>query len=750
MKQLFLHSLLICLTTTNFFSQKVCPILPSPIAFVLPNLDSEREQISIPLTIGVDTTNLPLNLYEQLIFLAKSYHQISIFATTENPLVRFKKLKNVIEDSYTINVSNEITLSMSSERSGFYALQSFMQLIENNGSEFQIAKCFVNDYPNFQWRGMHLDVARHFFSVAEVKRYIDLMAIYKFNTFHWHLTDDQGWRIEIKKYPKLTEIGAWRDSTLENHYTTQPRTYKKERYGGFYTQEEIREIVKYAADRYITVVPEIEMPGHARAALAAYPELSCTGQKQGVEGLWGVFDAIFCAKEESILFLQAILEEVVTLFPSQYIHIGGDEAPKTCWKSCEKCQKIIKEKGLKDEHELQSYFIQRMDKFLLSKGKKLIGWDEILEGGLSPNAAVMSWRGFEGGMEAANQGHEVVMSPGSHCYFDHYQGRSKNEPLAIGGFTTLEKVYEFNPIPKNMKPEQVPYILGGQANLWTEYISTFSKVEYMTFPRAIALSQVLWCKKKPNYEQFEQSLIAIHLPILDKQKVNYSKSFLAPNAKISRTKEGIEFRISSKRNEAFEITKLPENQNFKLIPDNSIRINRTKAKQEEINFTSTLTQISDWIIIQNSPSLGLPVKLITTPNQRYNNGDLTLVDGNYGTIPWKGNEWLGYDTTEIIIEIDLLKKQKIKGIELSFLKDEGSWIHLPIGIDIENSLSKKNYKSALKNNQIVFKGGKCFVPFSKRVKILKITIHSKSKIESGLAGEGYQPWTFIDEIKIVN
>ncbi|NBR16306.1 MAG: beta-N-acetylhexosaminidase, partial [Crocinitomicaceae bacterium] len=327
------------------------------------------------------------------------------------------------------------------------------------------------------------------------KKFIDLMSIYKFNTFHWHLTDDQGWRIEIKKYPKLTEIGAWRDSTVENHYSTFPRTYEKKKYGGFYTQEQIKEIVNYASSKYITVVPEIEMPGHARAALAAYPEFSCTEKQQGVEGLWGVFDDIFCAKTESINFLQDILSEVIELFPGEYIHIGGDEAPKTRWQKCSKCQEIIKENSLKNEHELQSYFIGQMDVFLSSKGKKIIGWDEILEGGLSPNAAVMSWRGYEGGIEAAKQGHYVIMTPGSHCYFDHYQGRGKDEPLAIGGFTPLEKVYEFNPIPSILNTSEASFILGAQANLWTEYIADFDKLMYMAYPRAIALSQVLWNDK---------------------------------------------------------------------------------------------------------------------------------------------------------------------------------------------------------------------------------------------------------------
>lgn len=751
MKQLLLLFLILGYLASSF-SQNNCPVLPTPTTYVLPNLEMESAQSNLPLSLGVDTTNLTENLFNQLNYLLGVNHQMQAFVSKENPIIQFKKLKNAIEDSYTINITKTILISYTSERSCFYALQSLMQLIENKNNEPIITKCYISDYPNFNWRGLHLDVARHFFTVEEVKRYIDLMAIYKFNTFHWHLTDDQGWRIEIKKYPKLTEIGAWRDSTVKNHYTSTPRTYDKNRYGGFYTQEEIKVIVKYAAERYITIVPEIEMPGHARAALAAYPEFSCTGKQQGVEGLWGVFDDIFCAKEETILFLQDILAEVITLFPGQYVHIGGDEAPKNRWKKCEKCQHIINEKKLKDEHGLQSYFIQRMDKFLVSNGKKLIGWDEILEGGLSLNAAVMSWRGFEGGIEAAKQGHDVVMSPGSHCYFDHYQGRGKSEPLAFGGYTSLEKVYDFNPIPKAMKPEQAAYILGGQANLWTEYIDNFQQVEYMVYPRAIALSQVLWCQNKPSFQTFEDNLINYHLPILEKRKVNYAKTFLAANTQISRTMEGIAIQINSKRNETFQVKKMPENRVSNINSNTKFPINRSEKSQEEIiEFTSNETQISESVIIKNSPTLGLPLKLITLPNPRYNNGDLTLVDGNYGSLPWKGNEWLGFDTSEIIFEIDLLKKQKIKGLELSFLKDEGSWIHLPTSITVEQSNGKKSktLNADKTNSQISFTKSKLFVPFSEKASKLRITIHSKKKIEQGLAGEGHQPWTFIDEIRIV-
>ena len=373
--------------------------------------------------------------------------------------------KKSFKEWYNLSISkNEVVIKATEDHGIFYGIQTLIQLLPLEKSfEIKIPCLSITDEPKFQWRGMHLDVSRHFFPKDFIKKYIDYLAMYKMNTFHWHLTDDQGWRIEIKKYPKLTEVGAWRNGSMIGHYTDQ--TFDNIRYGGFYTQEEIKEIIAYAKDRHITIVPEIEMPGHALAALASYPEFSCTGGPFEVGKTWGVLEDVFCAKDETFTFLENILTEVMALFPSEYIHIGGDESPKVRWKSCPHCQKRIKDENLKDEHELQSYFIQRIEKFVNSKGRKIIGWDEILEGGLAPNAAVMSWRGTEGGIAAAKQKHFVVMSPGSHCYFDHYQGEPKNEPIAFGGYTNVEKVYSFNPIPKELSPEESKYILGTQANL---------------------------------------------------------------------------------------------------------------------------------------------------------------------------------------------------------------------------------------------------------------------------------------------
>ena len=434
------------------------------------------------------------------------------------------------EEDYRLEVTPaKISLTGGSPAGLFYGSVTLLQLVdegERMGRAGSVPAVEIIDSPRFSWRGMHLDVGRHFFPISFVKRYIDLLAMHKMNRFHWHLTEDQGWRIEIKKYPKLTQIGAWRSESLVGHYTDEPRKYDGVRYGGFYTQDEIREVVAYAAKRFITVVPEIEMPGHSVAALAAYPELACTDGPFEVEKLWGVHEDVYCAgKESTFAFLQDVLTEVMGLFPSTYIHIGGDECPKTRWKAHDLDQKRIKEENLKDEHELQSYFVKRIERFLSSYNRRLVGWDEILEGGLPPAATVMSWRGFEGGIEAANSGHDVIMTPTSHCYFDYYQSENtESEPLAIGGFLPLSKVYHFEPMPPEIDPEKAHHILGGQGNVWTEYMKTEDKVEYMVLPRMSAMSEVLWTQESDrSYKGFVARLEMSQFGRFDRMGLKYRR-----------------------------------------------------------------------------------------------------------------------------------------------------------------------------------------------------------------------------------
>ena len=451
----------------------------------------------------------------------------------ENQLPKLSILKMPAEqdddpETYKLSISDHgILLESSGYAGSYYGLQSFYQLLASgeNSGRHELTYLEIRDTPRFKWRGMHLDVARHFFPTDFIKRYIDLIAMHKMNIFHWHLTEDQGWRIAIKQYPKLEKISAWRDETLVGHYGDQPHQFDGQHYGGYYTQEEIIDVISYAQDRYVMVVPEIEMPGHATAALAAYPELSCTGGPHEVETIWGVHKEVFCAgKEETFEFLENVLKEVAGIFPGLYIHIGGDECPKDRWKECNLCQARIKSEGLKNEHELQSYFIKRIEGILDGYGKRLIGWDEILEGGLAPKAIVHSWRGMDGGIEAANANHQVIMSPTSHAYFDYYQSKEdQNEPLAIGGFLPLKMVYDFEPVPDDIDPDKRHLILGGQANIWTEYIKTPEQVEYMALPRMCAMAEVLWSpKSKKDYNNFFQRLEK-HTKRLDRMGINYRK-----------------------------------------------------------------------------------------------------------------------------------------------------------------------------------------------------------------------------------
>jgi len=436
-----------------------------------------------------------------------------------------KGAENLPDQGYRLTITPQQIIIAGKGAGLFYGIQTLLQLIPaDHMASIKIPCGQIEDYPRFAYRGLMLDVCRHFFSVEFIKKTIDMMAYYKLNNFHWHLTDDQGWRIEIKKYPKLTQIGSQRAQTvIGNYHDRTPQQYDNTPYGGYYTQDQIREVVKYAADRYINIVPEIEMPGHSTAALAAYPELSCDPSKTyKVAETWGVFHDVYCPTDKTFDFLEDVLTEVMELFPGKYIHVGGDETPKDAWKNSEFCQKLIKKLKLKNEEGLQSYFIQRIEKFVNSKGRSIIGWDEILEGGLSPNATVMSWRGEAGGIAAARQNHYVVMTPSSGgLYIDHAQGRL-GEPLSIGGYTPLDKTYSYNPTPAALTPEQQKFIMGVQANLWTEYIPTEAKADYMFYPRVLALSEVAWSPlAKKNFKDFSEVRLPAQLAFLDKSNYNY-------------------------------------------------------------------------------------------------------------------------------------------------------------------------------------------------------------------------------------
>ena len=442
------------------------------------------------------------------------------------------KVKN--KEGYTLQVSkNQMTVTGGSAAGVFYGIQTLRKSVPaGKTEEVKFPQAKVVDAPRFAYRGAHLDVSRHFFPVDSVKKFIDILALHNINRFHWHISDDQGWRIEIKSLPRLTEVGSRRDETVIGHNSGW---FDGMPYGPFfYTQEQAKDIVAYAAARHITVIPEIDMPGHMLAALTAYPNLGCTGGPYKVAGEWGVFDDVLCAGNDDVLkFIDTVLGEIIQIFPSEYIHIGGDECPKTRWKTCPKCQAKIKELGLKadDKHSaeerLQSYIINHAEKFLNSKGRQIIGWDEILEGGLAPNATVMSWRGEAGGFEAARQHHNVIMTPNTYLYFDYYQSKQTNkEPQAIGGYLPVETVYNYEPVPKKMPANERKYIIGVQANLWTEYIPTFRQVEYMELPRMAALSEVQWSQsQQKNYQDFLERLPRL-TKIYDTYHLTYAKHVL--------------------------------------------------------------------------------------------------------------------------------------------------------------------------------------------------------------------------------
>jgi hexosaminidase len=703
----------------------------------------------------------------------------------------------------------------------FNGIQTLIQLlpIQNPKSKIQnlqIPQLEITDYPRFQYRGMHLDCSRHFWSVDFVKKYIDYLALHKFNKFHWHLTDDQGWRIEIKKYPKLTTVGGWRNGTIIGRYPGKGNDGIH--YGGYYTQEQIKEVVKYATARYITVIPEIEMPGHASAAIAAYPELSCFpneptikyypkecawyGDSSGkqVQQTWGVFDDVFCAgQEKTFSFLQDVLDEVLALFPSKIIHVGGDECPKENWHRCPTCQKRMTDNKLKDEHELQSYFIQRMEKYLNSKGRTLMGWDEILEGGLAPNAMVMSWRGEKGGIEAAQQNHDVVMTPGNPLYFDHTQSENEDS-VTIGGFNPIEKVYAYDPVPAVLTAEQGKHILGAQANVWTEYMKNEKKVEYMLLPRIAALSEVLWSKKEDkNWPDFEKRL-QTQFKRYDLWKANYSKAYFDLKATVIPTEDynGVQWKIQSKYSNAncgycyiafreqFTYTKdtiLLDTVGEYSIHDPAKLVKyhylKTKIKKGDKGILpSSQTNIPDTIAIfdiNNSKSVvawqsfhlgksenitqqfhfnkatGKKITLEKQASKSYpGDGPFTLVNGVQNTKGMsKTKEFLGFSGEDCIATIDLGKEENIAFLKVHYLHHPGSWIHQPSSVSISVSADGVSYQPVaianptISNNEAINE----FVQPAK-ARFVKIHITNYGTIPAGNPGAGSKAWLFVDEIEV--
>lgn len=514
--------LFLLLCVTSVFSQEL-PLIPKPASVVTqPGTLTLNSNTEIVYNNQVALQNVVfLNQY-----LSDNYDlTLKTKKSKKNKNgIEFRLDKNFKGEAYALTI-NDRTVTIQGDTAGlFYGLQTLLQLMPlDESTTVTLPQVTIKDEPRFKYRGAMLDAGRYFFTVEQTKRFLDLMSYYKLNTFHWHLTEDGGWRIEIKKYPLLTEIGAWRRGTNISRGSDTKNTEKFDRlpHGGFYSQKEIKEIVKYAAARNITIIPEIDMPGHSLSALAAYPEYSCTGGPFNVLELWGIQSDIFCAgNEKTYTFIQDILDELISLFPSQVIHIGGDEAHKDRWNVCPKCKAKMVAENLKDVNELQSYFIRRVSTYLGSKGRRILGWDEIMDGGLAPGAMVMGWRGEESGIKAANMEHEVVMSPNSYMYLDYYQGKSSSEPFNIGGNLPLEKVYNYEPLSPKITADKQKYIIGVQGNLWMEFIHSEPKLDYMAFPRLLAVAEIGWSSPRKDYADFI-ARVGGNLPHLDKEGVNF-------------------------------------------------------------------------------------------------------------------------------------------------------------------------------------------------------------------------------------
>lgn len=660
-------------------------------------------------------------------------------------------------EGYRLQIGNDQIKIQAWQPAGlFYGIQTLIQLFPVQATaSTKLAALDIEDHPAFAYRGAMLDVGRYFFPVEQVKAFIDMLARYKINRFHWHLTEDQGWRIEIKKYPKLQEISAWRKETVAGHLSSANRKFDGQKHGGYYTQEEVKDIVEYARKRFITVIPEIEMPGHAQAAIAAYPELGCLDTKLEVGTVWGVSKNVFCPNEATFSFLENVLTEVMALFPSPYIHIGGDECPKDQWKTNATAQAIIKREKLKDEHELQSYFIRRMEKFLNKHGRQIIGWDEILEGGLAPNATVMSWRGTEGGIEAAKQGHDVIMTPTSYCYLDYYQSLHADEPLAIGGFLPLEKVYSYNPIPAELNAEQAKYILGAQANLWTEYISTESKLQYMFSPRAQALAETTWSgESRKNFPDFVQRL-AVHMQRWQKEGFNFGNHLYDVKAMAKVEENGVKFDASN-----------PAKQGSIRYSNNG---SNPTASSPAVDTNQAITQSGKYVFqtfqdgqaIGRSASLelsfhkaaGKKITLNSEPAKQYSaGGPGSIINGVIGSDQrFNDAEWLGFSGKDFSAVIDLGKASSLKQLKLRFFNNPGQWVYAPKDVKVSWSNDGQNFGKSQSSK--VSEGKDKIVQLNLALKnakgrYLKLEISNYGEIPAGAPGAGSKAWLFVDEIVV--
>ena len=691
---------------------------------------------------------------------------LQVVAGTEGKGILLQVTPNEAQpEGYQLKVSaDKVVIDGGSEAGVFYGIQTLRKSIPaGQGINVSLPAVEINDTPRFSYRGAMLDVSRHFFSMDELKRFIDMLALHNINRFHWHLSEDQGWRIEIKSRPLLTEKGSMRTETVIGRNSGE---YDGKPYGGFYTQEQAKEIVAYAAAQHITVIPEIDMPGHMQAALHAYPELGCTGGPYEVWRQWGVSDDVLCAgNDETLKFIEDVLAEIIEIFPSEYIHVGGDECPKTRWHDCPKCQARIKALGIKGdskhtaEEYLQSFIINHAEKFLNSKGRQMIGWDETLEGGLAPNATVMSWRGEGGGIEAAKQKHDVIMSPNTYLYFDYYQTKDiDNEPLAIGGYLPLENVYKYEPMPKSLTPEEQKYIVGVQANLWTEYIPTYSQVEYMELPRMAALSEIQWSSAdKKNYECFLSRLPQL-VNLYDVKGYNYATHAFDITGRL----------VPNTEDEALEVT-------FKTIDNCPVyyTLDGTEPTAQSAKYEGALKLKESCVIkakgirangetrifteeVKIHKASFKPITMLQPINPSYAfEGAGVLLDGLKGNFNYKTGRWIAFYRNDMEAIIDMKQPTEISSVGISVLVEKGDWVFGPRKFSVAISEDGKNFKEIAKeeypfmtldNPNKIYDHTLTFEPV--KTQYIKVFVQPEHKLPNWHGGKGLPAYVFIDEITV--
>jgi len=653
------------------------------------------------------------NLKKQAEFLSGYINSItgySLSITTDpsaqNVIILKTGYVNNNPEAYKLSVNNsQIIIDGATESGTFYGIQTLRKSIPVDAKNVEFKAVEITDYPAYKHRGASLDVCRHFFSAEFVKKYIDVLAMFNMNVLHWHLTDDQGWRIEIKKYPKLTEIGSQREKTIIGRHTGE---FDDKPHGGYYTQEEIKDIINYAKDRYITIIPEIDIPGHTLAVLASYPELGCTGGPYKVGCEWGIYEDVLCAGNEKVFeFLDNVFDEVSALFSSQYIHIGGDECLKNRWMACLKCQARIEKLGLKGTgghtvgEELQSYFIARVEKMLNAKGKSIIGWDEILEGGIAPNATIMSWRGTEGGTYAASKGHNVIMTPEQYVYLDYYQSPDvDNEPFTYGWLTELKKTYSFDPMPEGLSEDNRKHILGAQVNIWAEYMPTSKNVEYMLLPRMCALAETVWTNpKKKDYNEFVARLynMSKHLDKLGYENCKQAYG-VQDSVVVDTIKNEVVVYLSTFDNNAIHYStegKQPDMNSTKY--ENPIIIKADTDLTAVTYRDNSGSKVYEKNFIYNK-AFAKPISLRYAPDKRYTfNGATTLVDGQDGSEKsYRTGQWIGFLGTDFEAVIDLKELTDVSSVEMNFMVNTRGNLFQPKSLAVFVSQDGKNYEEVYK------------------------------------------------------